>query len=147
MRSSISRASRSRTGCGPRRKRHRILASRLRMTGNVVRLIRRLTHKPGVLVNASAIGWYGARGDEMLTEAENGRPSFGNSVCGDWERAAVQAERFGVRVVRLRIGLVLGTDGRHAGATCWRRSNTVSAARSVRERNGCPGSSVTTWCG
>ena len=92
-------------------KRHRILASRLRMTGNVVRLIKRLQRKPAVLISASAIGWYGARGDEVLTEAESGRPSFGFSVCGDWERAAVQAERFGVRVVRLRIGLVLGTEG------------------------------------
>jgi uncharacterized protein (TIGR01777 family) len=92
-------------------KRHRILASRLRMTGNVVRLIRRLKQKPAVLVSASAIGWYGEREDERLTEAASGRPSFGNSICGDWERAAVQAERFGVRVVRLRIGLVLGTAG------------------------------------
>ena len=92
-------------------KRHRILASRLRMTGNVVRLIKRLTHKPAVLISASAIGWYGARDDELLTEAESGRPSFGFSVCSDWERAAVQAERFGVRVVRLRIGLVLGIEG------------------------------------
>src|SRR5262249_30523479 len=58
-----------------------------------------------------AIGWYGARDDELLTEAANGKPSFGYSMCGDWERAAVQAERFGVRVVRLRIGLVLGIDG------------------------------------
>ena len=92
-------------------KRHRILASRLRMTGNVVRLIRRLKVKPAVLINASAIGWYGERGDEPLTEAASSRPSFGQSVCADWERAAVQAERFGVRVVRLRIGLVLGTEG------------------------------------
>ena len=92
-------------------KRHRILASRLRMTGNIVRLIRRLAAKPAVLVSASAIGWYGARGDEILTEADSGKPCFGYSVCADWERAAVQAERFGVRVVRLRIGLVLGTEG------------------------------------
>jgi uncharacterized protein (TIGR01777 family) len=92
-------------------KRHRILASRLRMTGNVVRLIKRLTRKPAVLINASAIGWYGLQGDETLTEAADGRPCFARSVCADWERAAVQAERFGVRVVRLRIGLVLGTEG------------------------------------
>ena len=91
-------------------KRHKILASRLRMTGNVVRLIRRLAVKPAVLVNASAIGWYGQHEDEIITEANDGRPCFGHSVCGDWERAAVQAERFGVRVVRLRIGLVLGTE-------------------------------------
>jgi uncharacterized protein (TIGR01777 family) len=92
-------------------KRHRILASRLRMTGNVVRLIRRLKQKPAVLIQASAIGWYGVRGDEVLTENADGRPAFTRSVCADWERAAVQAERFGVRVVRLRIGLVLGTEG------------------------------------
>jgi uncharacterized protein (TIGR01777 family) len=92
-------------------KRHRILASRLRMTGNVVRLIKRLNAKPQVLINASAIGWYGPQGDEALTESADGRACFTRQVCGDWERAAVQAERFGVRVVRLRIGLVLGTEG------------------------------------
>ena len=92
-------------------KRHRILASRLRMTGNVVRLIKRLNEKPAVLINGSAVGWYGLQGDEMLTESSDGRPCFTRQVCGDWERAAVQAERFGVRVVRLRIGLVLGTEG------------------------------------
>jgi uncharacterized protein (TIGR01777 family) len=92
-------------------KRHAILASRLRMTGNVVRLIKRLDHKPAVLINASAIGWYGVSGDEMLTESADGRACFTRQVCADWERAATQAERFGVRVVRLRIGLVLGTEG------------------------------------
>jgi uncharacterized protein (TIGR01777 family) len=92
-------------------KRHRILASRLRMTGNVVRLIKRLNQKPHVLINGSAIGWYGLRGDETLTESADGLTCFSRQVCADWERAAVQAERFGVRVVRLRIGLVLGTEG------------------------------------
>lgn len=92
-------------------KRHRILASRLRTTGNVVRLIARLRYKPKVLITGSAVGWYGLRGDEVLTEASDGRGCFSRQVCSDWERAAVQAERFGVRVVRLRIGLVLGTQG------------------------------------
>jgi uncharacterized protein (TIGR01777 family) len=92
-------------------KRHAILASRLRTTGNIVRLIRRLTHKPAVLISGSAIGWYGLNGDETLTEASDGRACFTRQVCTDWERAAVQAERFGVRVVRLRIGLVLGIEG------------------------------------
>ena len=92
-------------------KRHKILASRLRLTGNVVRLIRRLERKPAVLINGSAIGWYGVNGDETLTETAEGRPCFSRQVCADWERAAVQAERFGTRVVRLRIGLVLGTEG------------------------------------
>ena len=92
-------------------KRHAILASRLRMTGNVVRLMRRLHKKPTVLVSASAVGWYGLQEDETLTETADGRPCFTRQVCADWERAAVQAERFGVRVVRLRIGLVLGSEG------------------------------------
>jgi uncharacterized protein (TIGR01777 family) len=92
-------------------KRHRILASRLRMTGNVVRLIKRLDQKPHVLISGSAIGWYGLRGDETLTESADGPTCFSRQLCADWERAAVQAERFGTRVVRLRIGLVLGTEG------------------------------------
>ena len=126
-------------------KRHRILASRLRMTGNVVRLIRRLAHKPAVLVNASAIGWYGARGDELLTESRRRRPCFGHAVCADWERAAVQAERFGVRVVRLRIGLVLGTEGgmlaQLAGAVRIRprRADRLGPAMDVLDRARRPG--------
>ncbi len=92
-------------------KRHRILASRLRVTGNIVRLIGRLKCRPSILISASAVGWYGTQDDKPLTESAQGRPCFGHSVCGDWERAAVQAERYGVRVVRLRIGLVLGSEG------------------------------------
>jgi hypothetical protein len=64
-----------------------------------------------VLVSASAIGWYGAWNDECLTEFDGGKRCFGHRVCGLWECAAKKAERFGVRVVCLRIGLVLGTDG------------------------------------
>ena len=82
------------------------------MTGNVVRLIQRLARKPA--------GADQRLGDRLVRrarrrDADRGRRAasraFGLSVCGDWERAAVQAERFGVRVVRLRIGLVLGTEG------------------------------------
>src|SRR5207302_3027711 len=91
-------------------KRRCILGSRLRMTNNVVRLIRRLARKPAVLVSASAIGWYGNWEDEKLTEFDGGKRSFGHRVCDAWERAAKKAERLGVRVVRLRIGLVLGTE-------------------------------------
>ena len=109
-RSSISPASRSRTDCGrlqaPPNPRLAPAHDRQRGAADPA-----AAAKPAVLVNASAIGWYGAHEDEILTEANDGRPSFGHSVCGDWERAAVQAERFGVRVVRLRIGLVLGTEG------------------------------------
>jgi uncharacterized protein (TIGR01777 family) len=92
-------------------RRRRILASRLRMTRGVVRLIARLEHKPAALVSASAVGWYGLWQDEALTEFDGGKSCFTHRVCAAWERAAKAAERHGVRAVRLRIGLVLGTEG------------------------------------
>ena len=92
-------------------KRTRIIASRLRMTEAVIGLIERLAHKPSVLVSGSAVGWYGLRGDEQLTEDAEGLPCFSNDVCDRWEYAARRAEDLGVRVVLLRIGLVLGTSG------------------------------------
>jgi uncharacterized protein (TIGR01777 family) len=93
-----------------RRKRRRILASRLRMTREVVRLITRLQRRPAVMISGSAIGWYGTWGDESLTEFDGGKRCFGHRVCEAWECTAREAEKFGVRVVRLRIGLVLGIE-------------------------------------
>jgi len=98
-------------GLWTRAKRQRILDSRLEATRDVVRLIARLDPRPSVLVSASAIGWYGLRGDEMLVESSEGERCFTHAVCDAWEGAAAQARSHGVRVVRLRIGLVLGTQG------------------------------------
>ena len=98
-------------GIWTKRKRREILSSRLRITGDVVELIDRLQRKPAVLVSGSAIGWYGLWQSETLTEASEGKPCFSRELCQTWERAALRAERFGVRVVCLRTGLVLGTDG------------------------------------
>jgi uncharacterized protein (TIGR01777 family) len=92
-------------------KRRAIMSSRLRVTRGVVRLIKRLEHRPAVLISGSAIGWYGLWQDESLTEFDGGKRCFTHRVCDTWERAAKKAERLGVRVVRLRIGLVLGTEG------------------------------------
>ncbi|MFT4251864.1 MAG: TIGR01777 family oxidoreductase, partial [Caulobacter sp.] len=92
-------------------KRHRIVRSRVRATQGLVALIARLEKKPKVLVSGSAIGWYGLRGDEPLTEADEGAPCFSRFICALWEKAAIRAEAHGVRVVRLRIGLVLSTQG------------------------------------
>jgi uncharacterized protein (TIGR01777 family) len=92
-------------------RRRRLLASRLRVTRDVVRLIARLEHKPAVLVSGSAIGWYGLWQDEQLTEFDGGKTCFTHRLCAAWERAALFAERHGVRVVRLRTGLVLGVEG------------------------------------
>ncbi len=92
-------------------KRQRIIGSRLRVTRGVVALIERLDHRPKVLVSGSAIGWYGLRGDEVLDETANGADCFSRTICRRWERAAMRAEDLGVRVVRLRIGIVLAIDG------------------------------------
>jgi uncharacterized protein (TIGR01777 family) len=97
-------------GLWTRAKRRRILASRLRMTRAVVHLIGRLERRPAVLISASAIGWYGNWEDEELTEFDGGKRCFGHRVCEAWECAARKAERLGTRVVRLRIGLVLGSE-------------------------------------
>jgi len=92
-------------------KRQAILQSRLTMTGEVVRLIARLVHKPKVLVNGSAIGWYGLWQDQPLTESAKSHDCFSHDLCEAWEQAASAAEAHGVRVVALRIGLVVGRDG------------------------------------
>jgi len=92
-------------------RRRRILASRLRMTSRVVRLITRLAVPPKVLISGSAVGWYGLWQDESLTEFDGGKRCFTHRVCEAWEQSARRAQQFGVRVVRLRIGLVLGTEG------------------------------------
>jgi uncharacterized protein (TIGR01777 family) len=92
-------------------KRRRILASRLRMTRGVIRLIGRLEHRPNVLVSGSAIGWYGLREERTLAEDSLGVPCFSRRICVAWEAAADGAARLGVRTVLLRTGLVLDSAG------------------------------------
>src|SRR5690606_31494290 len=87
-----------------------ILDSRVRTTEAVVRALQR-AGGPRVLVNASAVGYYGPRGDERVTEREGPGDDFLARVCRAWEAAAVEAERAGVRVVRLRTGFVVGRGG------------------------------------
>ncbi len=92
-------------------KRRKIIESRVKMTGDVVNLIARLERKPSVLVSGSAIGWYGLWQDQPLTESAKSHACFSHELCEVWEQAAREAETHGVRVVCLRTGLVLGTDG------------------------------------
>jgi hypothetical protein len=89
----------------------RIRDSRVVGTRNLVQGIAQSTNKPSVLVSASAVGFYGDRGDEELTEASPPGDDFLAQVCIDWEREAVAAERHGVRVVLARTGIVLGAGG------------------------------------
>ena len=89
--------------------REKIRASRVDGTRKLVDALRR--SPPLVLVSASAVGYYGARGDEVLTESSLPGNDFLAEVCQEWEREARKAEEFGVRVVCLRNGLVLGKGG------------------------------------
>lgn len=92
-------------------KRRKIIESRVNMTDDVVRLIARLEHRPGVLINGSAIGWYGLWQDQVLTESAKSHVCFSHELCDAWENAANRAAEYDVRVVCLRIGLVVGTQG------------------------------------
>lgn len=94
-----------------RRKRMRILRSRLRVTRDVVALMARLKTRPEVLVSGSAIGWYGLRGDQPLAETNLGTDCFSRRICMRWEAAAQPARALGVRLVLLRTGLVLDKCG------------------------------------
>jgi uncharacterized protein (TIGR01777 family) len=85
--------------------------SRVLGTRALVDAIGCVQHKPKVLVCASAIGWYGDRGDEVLTESSTPGSGFLADVCRGWEAEAGRAAEFGLRVVKLRIGFVLGKDG------------------------------------
>jgi uncharacterized protein (TIGR01777 family) len=64
-----------------------------------------------VLISASAIGYYGSRGEEILTESSAPGTGFLPDVCVEWERAASEAASSGVRVASARIGIVLGAEG------------------------------------
>ena len=94
-----------------RRKRLRIIRSRLRMTRDIKRLIVRLRYRPEVLVSGSAVGFYGLRDDTKLTEASEGHTSFSRTMCMAWESATAPVAALGVRTVCLRMGLVLDHDG------------------------------------
>ncbi|NLF72102.1 MAG: TIGR01777 family protein [Candidatus Anammoximicrobium sp.] len=89
----------------------RIRDSRVVGTRNLADTIRRLARKPQVLVSASAIGYYGDRGDEVLDETAPPGGDFLSEVCVAWEREAQAVAEAGVRVVNVRLGVVLGRDG------------------------------------
>lgn len=93
------------------RQKLKLWESRVGTTRWLVDTIAALPHKPTVLINASAIGYYGPRGDEELTETDSPGGGFLADLCRAWEAEAQRAEQLGVRVVRLRIGLVLALDG------------------------------------
>jgi uncharacterized protein (TIGR01777 family) len=88
-------------------EKRRIRDSRVYGTENVVAAIGKARQQPKVLVQASAIGYYGPHGDEELTESSPSGTDFMAVVCREWEDAAHPAESFGTRVARVRTGVVL----------------------------------------
>lgn len=88
--------------------------SRIGVTDDIVKKISVINEerRPKVLINASAVGYYGGRGDEMLDEQAPRGAGYTADLCADWEDSAIKAEAYGVRVIRLRIGVVLGKGGK-----------------------------------
>ncbi len=94
-------------------KKRAIETSRVEATRAIVKAIQQAPEnaRPRVLVSASAIGYYGDRGDEVLEETSRAGSDFLSEVCVKWEAAAHEAEASGVRVVTTRLGLVMGDGG------------------------------------
>lgn len=88
-------------------------SSRVHTTRELICALEKLEDGPKTLISASAIGYYGNRSDEVLTEESKPGDDFLARVAQEWEAEAVKAEALGMRVVRLRFGIILA---RHAGA-------------------------------
>lgn len=91
---------------GERKK--RILESRLQSTGELLEIFRKMDRKPRVLINASAIGYYGTSESELFTEEDNipGNDFLANTVK-NWEQKAMEASSLGIRIVLCRFGIIL----------------------------------------
>ena len=93
------------------RRRERIVRSRVDATRTLVAALDKLPSKPRMFLSASAVGFYGDRGDEMLTEKSGIGHGFLPETCLIWETHAEGARRKGVRTVLLRFGVVLAREG------------------------------------
>jgi uncharacterized protein (TIGR01777 family) len=94
-----------------KRKKERILASRIKATRAIVEAIAAAKEKPSVLISVSGVNYYGPHEDEFLTESDPPGNDFLASVAVAWEEEAKRAEGLGLRVVVLRLGVVLGQGG------------------------------------
>src|SRR5829696_6469182 len=98
-------------------KKRRILESRQKGTRLLAEKVAELSDPPSVMVSVSATGYYGNRGNELLTEESEPGDLFLSKVCREWEAAAEPAREAGVRVVHPRFGIVLTTEGGALGTT------------------------------
>ncbi len=86
-------------------------SSRIPTTANLARALASAKSKPGVFLSASAIGYYGNRGDELLTEDSSPGKGFAADLAREWEQASSPAADAGIRTVQMRIGIVLSPRG------------------------------------
>ncbi|HPV43509.1 MAG TPA: TIGR01777 family oxidoreductase [Spirochaetota bacterium] len=94
-----------------RQKKEEIYNSRILITRNVADAMQAMKKKPITLISASAVGYYGFRGDEKLTENDAPGDDFLAGVCRDWEAEAFRAAQHGARVAISRFGVILGRNG------------------------------------
>lgn len=92
-------------------KREKILVSRTNGTAFLAQLLKSALRPPKVFISASAVGFYGDRGEEILTEDSPEGSGFLAGVCSAWEKASFWLQERGVRLVQARFGLVIGPDG------------------------------------
>ena len=98
-------------GFWTKKRKRLLLESRVSDLKAIEVLVQRLEQKPKVLVNASAVGFYGVCGDEELTEESKGQDIFQSLLCQQKEQAANRLKKYHVRVCNLRIGLVFDPNG------------------------------------
>lgn len=89
----------------------RLVSSRTNLTKRIVDAMGAVENKPKTFICASAVGYYGNRGDDALTESSSQGEGFLASLCQQWEAAALEAEQYQVRTAVLRIGVILGHGG------------------------------------
>ena len=92
-------------------QKERILSSRIESTRAIVDAIKKTQHTPRVLLNASAVGYYGNVPEGEVDEASSRGTGFLADVCAQWEAEALSVEELGIRVVLLRTGIVLDANG------------------------------------
>ena len=97
-------------------RRQLLRQSRIALTDELVGWLASLSQPPALLISGSAVGWYGDTGEQLITEdSAPAKPDFASQLCADWEQAACKAEQHGIRVVRIRTGLVLSSKGGFLG--------------------------------
>jgi uncharacterized protein len=92
-------------------KKRRILDSRTQGTGHLAEALAKTSHRPRALISASAIGYYGNRGDEILCEDSPSGDGFAALICRQWEAATQPATQAGIRTAQMRLGVVMSADG------------------------------------